>query len=108
MKTVHISVSELAIVNNILTEYIPDREVRVFGSRLNGRVKPFSDLDLVIMGDTSINSSLFGDLREAFSESDIPYKVDIVDWASTKEYFRKIIDQNNEIIFPVPNFNLPL
>ncbi|MGB4347710.1 MAG: hypothetical protein WBJ21_15095 [Burkholderiaceae bacterium] len=31
------------------------------------------------------------DLSEAFSESDLPWKVDIVDWANTSDAFRKII-----------------
>ena len=31
------------------------------------------------------------DLKEAFRESDLPFKVDVIDWASTKENFRKLI-----------------
>ena len=33
------------------------------------------------------------DLKEAFTESDLPFKVDIVDWADTKEDFKKLIKQ---------------
>jgi len=31
------------------------------------------------------------ELAEAFSESDFPFKVDIVDWATTSERFREVI-----------------
>jgi hypothetical protein len=35
-----------------------------------------------------------GNLREEFSRSNLPYKVDVVDWATTNADFRKIILQN--------------
>ncbi len=37
-------------------------------------------------------------LREAFSESDLVWKVDIVDWATTNESFRNIIQQQYVVI----------
>ena len=37
-------------------------------------------------------------LAEAFSESDLPWKVDIVDWASTGETFRAIIDRDKVVV----------
>jgi len=36
-------------------------------------------------------------LRDAFSESDLPFKVDVVDWAEISESFRKVIEEKNEI-----------
>jgi type I restriction enzyme S subunit len=35
-------------------------------------------------------------LSEAFSESDLPYKVDIVDWHAVDERFRRIIMADRE------------
>jgi type I restriction enzyme S subunit len=37
-------------------------------------------------------------IKEAFDESDLSIRVDIVDWATTSETFRKIIDQNKIVI----------
>jgi type I restriction enzyme S subunit len=102
MKTVHLQQAEIALVLDILTKHIPDREVRIFGSRLGGPVKPFSDLDLVIMGNIPLEFSTLTNLREAFSESDIPFKVDIVDWATTNESFRKIIENKNVVLCHSP------
>lgn len=40
------------------------------------------------------------DLREAFSESDLPFKVDILDWAATAEPFRRLIEQDSVVVQP--------
>lgn len=83
---------DLKTVQAILCRTIPDREVRAFGSRVSGKIKPFSDLDLAVMGNEPLPASLLADLKEAFSESDLPFKVDIADWAETQENFRRIIE----------------
>jgi predicted nucleotidyltransferase len=84
--------SDLKTVQAILRRHIPDREVWAFGSRVTGKVKPFSDLDLAVIGSEPIPALVLADLKDAFSESDLPFKVDLVDWAETKENFRKIIE----------------
>lgn len=90
--------NEYEIVRAILKQNLPDTEVRAFGSRVTGRARPYSDLDLVIMTQTSMPLSELAALREAFSESDLPWKVDLVDWASTSANFRAIINQDNVVI----------
>jgi type I restriction enzyme S subunit len=50
-------------------------------------------LDLVVMADKPLATMRLADLKEEFSESDLPFKVDVVDWAATKEGFRKIIEK---------------
>nr|WP_301273864.1 nucleotidyltransferase domain-containing protein [Acetobacter cerevisiae] len=65
----------------ILNEIVPDREVRVFGSRVTGKAKSFSDLDLAIMGDEPLPLETRARLEDAFSESELPWKVDILDQA---------------------------
>ena len=82
------------IVLEILRKHVPDHLVCVFGSRARGAAKRFSDLDLVVMGDEPLALSVWGGLKDDFSESDLPYKVDVVDWATTSESFRKIIERD--------------
>jgi hypothetical protein len=53
--------------------------------------KPYSDLDLVIMGDTPTPLSTLGQLQEAFACSDLPWRVDVVDWANTAPEFQRHI-----------------
>ena len=85
------SVTELTLVQSILNTWLPTREVRMFGSRARGKPKPYSDLDLVIMGDTPLPLSVLGQLRDAFANSDLPWRVDVVDWASTSPEFQSHI-----------------
>ena len=82
---------ELEIVCGILERHVPDREVWAFGSRAKGTARPYSDLDLAVLGDQPLALSVRADLAEGFSESDLPFKVDVVDWATTSERFRQII-----------------
>jgi len=91
---------EVAIVQNILETTTPKYEVRVFGSRVHGRgLKPFSDIDLAIMATAPIASDLLCELQEQFAESDLPYKVDIVDYRAASPRFRDIIQQEYEVIY---------
>ncbi len=87
-----------AIVADILRQHVPDREVWAFGSRAKWTAKEYSDLDLCIVGDTPLGFKLLGGLGDAFSESNLPYKVDVVDWATTSESFRQIIERDKVVV----------
>ncbi len=90
--------TELALVQQILGDIAPQYEVWAFGSRVNGTPKPFSDLDLVLIGNEAISLDIRANLAEAFSESDLPWKVDLVDWHSISPEFRNIIQSGYEVI----------
>lgn len=98
MSEIEAKPEELAEVRAILSRRVPDREVRAFGSRVEGPAKKFSDLDLAVMGDTPLPSSVLADLEEDFRESDLPFKVDVVDWAATKDHFRRIIERRYVVV----------
>ncbi|HAR30359.1 MAG TPA: hypothetical protein DCR65_02475 [Gammaproteobacteria bacterium] len=87
-----------AIVREILRERVPQYEVWAFGSRVTGRSKPFSDLDLAIISQEPLGLDVGATLREDFAESDLPWKVDIVDWATTTDSFRRIIERDKVVI----------
>ena len=89
---------QLEIVKAILAAHLPGREVRAFGSRVHGGAGEFSDLDLVVVTDTPLDFGLLGRLRDAFSESDLPFKVDVLDWATTSPDFRARIDELCEVV----------
>lgn len=97
---IDITPEERAIVLRILNEIVPDRKVRVFGSRVTGKAKPFSDLDLAIMGDEPLPLEMRARLEEAFSESDLPWKTDVLDWNLTDEKFRNLINRKNVFVAP--------
>ena len=88
----------LAMVQAILRRHIPGREVWAFGSRVAGRARATSDVDLCVVGEVPSPYETSARLRYAFSESDIPYTVDVVDWATTSESFRKIIERDKVVV----------
>ncbi|MSR85214.1 nucleotidyltransferase domain-containing protein [Candidatus Uhrbacteria bacterium] len=86
---------DLKMVISILKKHIPDRQVVVFGSRVTGKAKPYSDLDLAILGDQLVPSDTLAFLREDFSQFTLPFRVDLVEWAMTGPEFRKIIQKHH-------------
>ncbi len=95
----HIENEYLAIVLDILKRIVPTYEVRAFGSRVHGeQLKKFSDLDLVVMSEERLPFKVINELEEEFSEAMIPFRVDVLDWATVSPEFRKIIDENYELV----------
>jgi predicted nucleotidyltransferase len=93
MTAIALDDAELAQVRSILRTCLPtDVEVAVFGSRAGGRVKRFSDLDLVLEGPAPLPLSLLGKLADAFDESLLPFKVDLIDRRSVSDTFGGIVD----------------
>lgn len=86
------------IVRNILHKHVPHYEVWAFGSRAKWKAKPYSDLDLAIITDKPLSLDVSASLSDEFSESDLPWRVDVVDWATTSESFRKIIEQDKVVV----------
>lgn len=86
------------IVRDILRKHVPQYTVWAFGSRARGGAKPFSDLDLAILTEQPLPLEVSAALAEDFSESDLPYKVDLVDWATTGESFRQIIERDKVVV----------
>lgn len=88
----------LQIVRDILQKHVPQYEVWAFGSRAKWTAKEYSDLDLCIVSDKPLSFTVLGALGEDFSESDLPWKVDVVDWATTSPSFRKVIEKDKVVV----------
>ncbi len=88
---IDISTENWRIVRDILQRYVPDREVWAFGSRAKWTAKEFSDFDIAIIVDEPFSIGLMAEMSEAFQESLLPFKIDIVDWASITPAFRQVI-----------------
>ena len=63
----------------------------MFGSRASGRARRYSDLDLAIDAGRRLTLDEIARLAEAFSDSDLPYKVDLVDWHDIDDRWRQTI-----------------
>lgn len=86
------------VVLRILQNHVPQFEVWAFGSRVKGTAKPYSDLDLAIITSHPLELDVCASLSDAFAESDLPWRVDVVDWASTSPAFRQIIEQDKVVV----------
>ena len=95
---IEVTASEWAIVTAILRRYVSACPVWAFGSRAMRRAKPYSDLDLAIITPAPMSIALSAALAQDFADSDLPFKVDVVDWATTGEAFRKIIEQDRVVL----------
>ena len=86
-----LSATDIGTIQSILHDQVPECEVWAFGSRVTGRSRKFSDLDLAIRGPAHVDWRRLEALRDALSESDLPIQVDVVDWNAVSEGFRQII-----------------
>jgi len=97
----------LETVRELLALHVPECEVRAFGSRVNGMAKSYSDLDLVVIGTAKLERNRVELLREAFMDSELPFRVDVLDWNVIPESFKRIISQRDEVIQEVGVAPLP-
>ncbi len=95
---IDISPADEMIVNAILKKHVAKCEVRAFGSRHKWTAKSYSDLDLAIVGTAKLDKSVIYALQEAFEESELSFRVDVLDWYAISDEFRQIIEQGYTVI----------
>ena len=91
---IDLSPRNLEIVKRVLRDHVPGCEVRAFGSRAKWTAKDYSDLDLAVVSESEIGDDTLARLREAFEDSSLPMRVDVLDWQSTSPAFRKVIERD--------------
>ena len=95
MTPIDVRPADLDTVRRILREHVPNLEVHAFGSRVAWNARETSDLDLALMTAKPLGIDRTAQLRAAFTDSDLPFRVDIVDWATASESFRQRILENH-------------
>ena len=95
-----VTAGQWQLLTTIIDAHIPNAEVWAFGSRINGHHHQGSDLDVVIISPPILSLAQMAHLREALSESDLPWAVDIVEWGRCSAAFRAIIQAQYQIIMP--------
>lgn len=78
-------------IKAIVSSNLPDNsyDAFIFGSRANGNNRKSSDIDLGIMGTKPVSAENYLNLVQAFDDSDIPYRTDVVDFATVSDKFKK-------------------
>ena len=85
-------------IRSILGKHVPQCEVRAFGSRVDWTAKDYSDLDLAVVASAKLSNDTLRHLKEAFEESDLPFRVEVLDWHAISPDFQKVIEKEYEVI----------
>ena len=71
----------------LLGKYLPNTAAWAYGSRVKWTSRPESDLDMVVFTIPEQRGQV-GNLRDAFEESDLPFRVDVFVWDEIPKKFR--------------------
>ena len=77
----------------LLRRHLPDTVVWAYGSRVTGRARPQSDLDLVAFVPAEQRLRVL-DLKDALAESDLPFRVDLLIWDEIPPSFHREIERD--------------
>jgi len=94
-RTIDLDSKQYEILKNIIESHIPYSEVWAYGSRVKWNASPNADLDLVVKG---CDSQTLGVLRDALEESGLIINVDVMDWETIPDDFKKNIKRKHVII----------
>ena len=92
-----ITAEERQTVLALLQRHLPGTAAWVYGSRVKWTSRPPSDLDLVVFA-TPDQRRQVGDLREAFEESALPFRVDLFVWDDVPDSFRTRIEAEHVVL----------
>lgn len=81
----------------LLRQHLPGTTAWVYGSRVKWTARPESDLDLVVFS-TPAQEHRVSDLRDAFEESSLPFRVDLFVWDGIPEQFRERIEREHVVL----------
>lgn len=98
MTDIDITPHDLETVKRLVASYFPDVEARVFGSRYRWTAKDYSDLDIALVGSEKLDWYKVNQLREALAESDLPFRVDVLDWHAISPEFQRVIAAGYAVI----------
>lgn len=76
-------------VELVLGRFLPGTEVRLVGSRTRSGAKRQADIDLLVMRPEPLSPRERALLNTAFEESDIPFRVDVLEWDCLMPSFRQ-------------------
>ena len=68
--------------------------------RASQKAKPWSHLDLAIKSESALDWKLLEEIKETFLESELPFRVDVLDWNDIAESFRRAIETFGFEILP--------
>ena len=90
---------QLETVQRILNLHFEGVEVWAYGPRVNGTdCPPDMDLELVVISEKPISFEDMTAVEKAFVESELPFRVDIIDGAKLPESLQKQIKKDHDVV----------
>lgn len=82
----------------IISKHLDLNEYKLFffGSRVNGKGRERSDIDIGIEGKEKVPSKALGEIREEIEEMPVLYSIDVVDFKDVSEDFYEVAKQSIE------------
>ena len=106
IESIDLTGRQYKIIKTLIAQHLPDTTVWAYGSRVKWASKPQSDLDLVAFSSKKQTLQI-ASLREAFEESDLPFRVDLLVWDEIPEKFhenikieRVVVQEKKENVIP--------
>lgn len=96
-RPIDITADQRKTILALLKRHLPNTTAWVYGSRVKWTARPQSDLDLVVFAKPEQERRV-SELREAFEESNLPFRVDLFIWDAVPEQFRKEIEAEHVVL----------
>lgn len=77
---------------------LKDYRVFFFGSRVSGKSREASDIDVGIEGEKPLPAGALSKIHDGIEELPVLYKIDVVDFATVNEKFKAIAKEHIELV----------
>ena len=85
----------LDFILQVLQKNIPQAKFYIFGSRAKGNHKEYSDIDIAVkLEEETISADILGKILMEFSDSTLPYEVDVIDLNAIDDKFKNLINDS--------------
>ena len=98
-QAIDITAEQRETVHSLLAKHLPNTEAWVYGSRVRWTSRPESDLDMAVFA-TPEQRRAVSDLREAFEESNLAFRVDLFVWDEVPAAYREQIEREHVVLHP--------
>ena len=89
MSLIDLKPEHLLLIQKVLAEA---KDVRVFGSRVLGKAKEFSDVDICVLDHPAPGYEKLSEWKQKFDESDLPIVVDLSLYEDLADVIRTAVD----------------
>lgn len=93
--SIAVTEEQLQLVRRILARVLPEATYLAFGSRLYDYYHPSSDLNIAVKAVDEISLIQLSALEEAFAESDLPFRVGVVDLHRASPEFQRLVEAHH-------------